>query len=80
MIFITKKWQKLMDYLMRLEMRYDDEIHNRDMAIHQYAMNSLNDKKNKEISEGERKCNEDKEYLKAKVDVVKEIKKYVDNV
>jgi len=70
-----KKNTKFHNYLIWLQGKYDDEINNRNVAIHQNAMNSLNDKKsNKKTYDGLLyECEKDKLLFKAKLEVVKDI-------
>lgn len=68
----NKKYNELIKKIDRLKQRLEDEIHNRDMSIHQSIMNQLNKKATK-VTLTEIKCNVDKEIFKIQLDILNKI-------
>ena len=68
------KYNRLINKIERMKERLEDEIHNRDMSIHQSIMNQLHKKATK-VTLTEIKCNVDKEIFKIKLEVLNEILK-----
>ena len=66
------KYDRLVEKIERIKGRLEDEMHNRDMSIHQSIMNQL-PKKTSKVTLTEIKCNVDKEIFKIKLEVLNEV-------